>query len=158
MASTSQESDSNAARLFDDLVRCEIRLYNDLSDRLRRQHGIVTSQFEVLQFVRDNANSRVADIASYFAIGVGATSKVIDRLETSGWVERLPNPDDRRSSLLALTPAGEEIVGKAETTFDQETGAYLSAVLTPPQLAAATTALSALRSALERDQRGVPVG
>ncbi|WP_307825673.1 MarR family transcriptional regulator [Microbispora corallina] len=31
---------------------------------------------------------------------------VVDRLEAKGWCRRKANPDDRRSSLLVLTPAG----------------------------------------------------
>jgi MarR family transcriptional regulator, multiple antibiotic resistance protein MarR len=158
MASIPQAAGRDWARFFDDVVRCEIRLYNGLSDRLRERHGIVTSQFEFLQYVRDHANARVADLAGYFAIGVGATSKGIDRLEAHGWVRRLPNPADRRSSLLALTPSGLQLVGDAEATFAEETGAFVGRVLTPTQLAAAAEAMAALRAALEREQIGVPVG
>ena len=100
---------SSAADLpgfFADLVRCETRLYNALNDRLRERHGIVTSQFEFLRYLRDHPGSRVADLATEFAVGIGATSKGVDRLEKQGWVVRQPNPSDRRSSLLALTDDG----------------------------------------------------
>ena len=39
-------------------------------------------------------------------ITVGAVSKLIDRLERDGLVQRRLNPSDRRSSLIALTAAG----------------------------------------------------
>ena len=86
---------------FADLVRCETRLYNALNDCLRERHGIVTSQFEFLRHLRDHPGSRVADLAAEFAVGIGATSKGVDRLEKQGWVARQPNPSDRRSSLLS---------------------------------------------------------
>ena len=44
--------------LFDDLVRCETRLYNALNDRLRERHGIVTSQFEFLHYLRERPGAR----------------------------------------------------------------------------------------------------
>ena len=35
----------NLAQLFDDLVRCETRLYNALNDALRADHGIVATAY-----------------------------------------------------------------------------------------------------------------
>jgi MarR family multiple antibiotic resistance transcriptional regulator len=158
MASTSQPAPASASDLFDNLVRCETRLYNELNDRLREAHGIVTSQFESLRYIRDHEDARVADIAAYAAIGIGASSKGIDRLEKQGWVRRLPNPADRRSSLLELTKDGAALTADAQLTFTEVTEGLVAAALDPIQLAAAVSALAALRGALERDRVGVPVG
>src|SRR6185503_6791597 len=103
MAYTSDGDAVDLPAFFADLVRCETRLYNALNDRLRTRHGIVTSQFEFLRFLRHHPGSRVADLATEFAIGIGATSKGVDRLEKQAWVARRTNPSDRRSSLLDLT-------------------------------------------------------
>jgi MarR family multiple antibiotic resistance transcriptional regulator len=143
---------------FSDLVRCETRLYNALNDRLRERHGIATSQFEFLNYLRDHPRARVADIAAEFAIGIGATSKGADRLERQGWVVRLPNPSDRRSSLLALTDDGAELADAAEGTFRERLAELLGDSLGSPPMAAAAQALSGLRSALEHDQTGTPTG
>jgi hypothetical protein len=67
-------------------IRCETRLYNAFNDELRAAHGLVTSQFEFLRYLRDRSGSRVADLAAEFAVGVGAVSKSIDRMEKRGWV------------------------------------------------------------------------
>ncbi|MFF9884345.1 MULTISPECIES: MarR family winged helix-turn-helix transcriptional regulator [Streptomyces] len=144
--------------LFSDLVRCETRLYNALNDRLRARHGIVTSQFEFLRFLRDHPGARVADIAAEFAIGVGATSKSADRLEKQGWIVRQPNPSDRRSSLLALTDDGSRLVDAAERTFTDGLATLMGDTLDGPSVAATAHALSQLRAALERNQIGTPTG
>jgi len=141
--------------LFSDLVRCETRLYNALNDCLRERHGIVTSQFEFLSYLRGHPEARVADIAAEFAIGIGATSKGADRLESRGWVVRQPNPADRRSSLLALTEAGAELVDAASVTFEERLAELLAGASSLPTVA---RALSGLRCALERDQIGTPTG
>ncbi|WP_043677063.1 MarR family winged helix-turn-helix transcriptional regulator [Streptomyces xylophagus] len=143
---------------FSDLVRCETRLYNALNDRLRERHGIVTSQYEALRYLRDHPGSRVADLAAEFAIGIGATSKTVDRLEKQGWALRQPNPSDRRSSLLALTDDGRQLVDAAEVTFAQRLAELTADALKASQMTAAAQALSELRSALERDQIGTPTG
>ena len=119
MASKSGGGAVDLPAFFADLVRCETRLYNALNDRLRERHGIVTSQFEFLRFLRDHPGARVADLAAEFAVGIGATSKGVDRLEKQGWVVRQPNPSDRRSSLLALTDDGLQLVDAAEETFTE---------------------------------------
>jgi MarR family multiple antibiotic resistance transcriptional regulator len=158
MASISEPAGERVGRLFDDLVRCETRLYNALNDRIREQHGIALSQFEFLRYLRGHPESRVADVAASFAIGIGATSKGADRLERGGWVRRVPNLADRRSSLLALTPSGEELVAAAEQTFTRGATDLIQPTLTPAQFDATLDALSALRTGLERRRAGVPTG
>lgn len=143
---------------FSDLVRAETRLYNALNDRLRAGHGIVTSQFEFLRYLRDHPGSRVADLAAEFAVGIGATSKGADRLERHGWVLREPNPADRRSSLLSLTDAGARLVHAADGTFAATLAELIGAALDPAEVTAAAQALAKLRSTLETAQIGAPTG
>src|ERR1700754_1176755 len=97
VASTSRASTKVAAAFFEDLVRAETRLYNALGERLRREHdGLQTSQFMFLRYLGEHPDARVPDVAATFAIGIGTTSKAVDRHEQAGWVRRDPNPDDRR--------------------------------------------------------------
>ncbi|MER6812523.1 MarR family transcriptional regulator [Spirillospora sp. NPDC000708] len=143
---------------FSDLVRCETRLYNALNDRLRDRHGIVTSQYEALRFLRDRPAARVADVAAEFAIGIGASSKIIDRLERRGWVARRPNPADRRSSLVELTGDGARLADAAEATFTEGLAELLAGALDGEAGAAVAGVMADLRAALERDQVGLPTG
>jgi DNA-binding MarR family transcriptional regulator len=149
---------ATAVAMFDDLVRYETRLYNAVGDGLRRRHGIVAPQFEFLRYIRDRPDSRVGDLAAAFVIGVGATSKGINRLESSGWVRRVRDPADGRSSFLELTDAGRTLVDAAEHTFTEQLAALLSDLLDPGQLAGTAATLALLRSELERTDVGAPVG
>ncbi|MFB4303362.1 MarR family winged helix-turn-helix transcriptional regulator [Actinomadura sp. NTSP31] len=158
MEYTSSGDAAGLPGFFADLVRCETRLYNALNDRLRARHGIVTSQFEALRYLRDHPGARVADLAAEFAIGIGAASKSVDRLERQGWTVRRPNPSDRRSSLLALTDAGSQLVDAAEETFADALAEMIGRALDAPSTAAAANALAKLRAALEHDQTGTPLG
>ncbi|MDH6539895.1 MarR family winged helix-turn-helix transcriptional regulator [Streptomyces lavendulae] len=158
MASKSHDGRVDLLGFFADLVRCETRLYNALNDRLRERHGIVTSQFEFLRFLRDHPGARVADLAAEFAIGIGATSKGIDRLEKQAWVGRRINPSDRRSSLLDLTDDGRELVEAAEATFTSTLAELTADILGGPSGPAAAQILSELRSSFERDRIGLPTG
>ncbi|MFF4341385.1 MarR family winged helix-turn-helix transcriptional regulator [Kitasatospora sp. NPDC001540] len=158
MAAKSSGDGIDLPGFFVDLVRCETRLYNALNDRLRERHGIVTSQFEFLRFLRDHPGSRVADLAAEFAIGIGATSKGADRLEKQAWVRRRTNPADRRSSLLELTEDGLRLVDAAEATFTGTLTELTAATLRGPAGPAAARLLSELRAALEHDRIGLPTG
>jgi hypothetical protein len=40
-------------------------------------------------------------------------TKQLDRLQAAGHVKRVPNPDDRRSSLVRLTPRGCKLIDAA---------------------------------------------
>jgi MarR family transcriptional regulator, multiple antibiotic resistance protein MarR len=144
--------------VFTDLVRVETRLYNAIEQRVKAEAGVGAGHFELLRYVRDHPDARVADLASAFAIGVGTTSKIVDRLETQGWMERRPNPANRRSSLLALTPAGEAVVSRAEPAWQAAIQEILGGSVTPDELAALSLALDALRSDLERRRLGLPTG
>jgi DNA-binding MarR family transcriptional regulator len=156
VASTS--ASEGLASFFDDLVRCETRLYNAVGEKLRAEHGVVAAQFELLRYLRDQPRSRVADIATNFAAGIGAISKGVDRLEARGWVTRLPNPADGRSSLISLTTSGAALVADAERTFREHLDELLSPAISSGQVHAAGATLAALRRALELARVGVPVG
>lgn len=144
--------------LFDDLVRSETRLYNAVSERLRREHGLAATQFELLRYFRDHPGSRVADTATNFAAGLGAISKGIDRLQFRGWVTRDPNPADGRSSLISLTSMGSQLVTQAEATFTDFLDEILSPALSHEEIMSAGRILAELRSNLERSRIGLPVG
>jgi MarR family multiple antibiotic resistance transcriptional regulator len=158
MADTAREGHVAFDTVFTDLVRVETRLYNAVEQRVKAEAGVGAGHFELLRYVRDHPDARVADLASAFAIGVGTTSKIVDRLEKQGWVERRPNPANRRSSLLALTSAGESAVSRAEPAWHAAIQEILGAAVTPEELTALSLALGALRSDLERRRVGLPAG
>jgi DNA-binding MarR family transcriptional regulator len=144
--------------VFTDLVRVETRLYNAVAERVRAEAGVGAGHFELLRYVRDHPDARVADLASAFAIGVGTTSKIVDRLENEGWMERRPNPANRRSSLLALTSAGQAVVSRAEPAWQAAIQEILGGAIASDELAALSLTLGAVRSDLERRRLGLPAG
>jgi DNA-binding MarR family transcriptional regulator len=47
--------------------------------------------------------------AEHLDMSTGAMTSLVDRLEKHGHIERLPNPDDRRSILVQLTASGSAV-------------------------------------------------
>ncbi len=115
--------------LFTDLVRLETRLYNVLDARLKAEHDLPLGQFEFLRVIESRGTARVYDLAHQMAITVGATSKAVDRLEAAGRCRRTANPNDRRSSLVALTPEGERVLAAAAPTVEAELRHWVGSVL-----------------------------
>ena len=71
--------------------------------------GITPGQFTVLKeiyyYQQNNINLGLspASIAARLEIDRPTASGIIDRLEAQGWVERLDNPDDKRSYIIIAT-------------------------------------------------------
>ena len=149
---------TDLAQVFADLVRYETRLYNALGERLRAEHGITTSQYELLRLIGTRDDYRVNDLAHEVAVAVGAISKGVDRLAAAGWVSRRPNPANRRSSLLALTAAGRRLVDEATPTFEAGLHTWLADPLTGPGLDRLAETLGVLRKTVQDARAGTPAG
>ena len=141
--------------IFSDLVRVETRLYNAASARLRTEQGIGLGQYEFLEIIDRIPACRVLDIVNEVAITVGAVSKAVDRLVVAGWCVREPHPQDRRSSVLRLTPEGEKVLAAARPVVENELAA-LTATVSDTDLARMAETLAALRATLEAGSYGQP--
>lgn len=146
---------SHITPIFIDLVRVETRLYNAVSARLRAEQGLGLGQFEFLEIIDRVPGCRVLDIAGEVAITVGAVSKAVDRLVAAGWCQRVAHPEDRRSSVLRLTSAGEEQLSASRPIVESELVA-LTASVPLGDLARIAPTLAALRAALEAGHHGQP--
>ncbi|MEY9873883.1 DNA-binding MarR family transcriptional regulator [Streptacidiphilus sp. MAP12-33] len=144
---------SSVTPIFVDLVRVETRLYNALNTRLRTELGLSLGQFEFLEIIDRVPGCRVLDLVGEVAITVGAVSKAVDRLVAAGWCERVPHPEDRRSSVLRLTPEGRTRLTAARPLVEAELAA-LTATVPPDDLARVAATLSGLRATLEANSTG----
>jgi DNA-binding MarR family transcriptional regulator len=141
---------SDLRGLFNDLIRFEIELWNAVDARLKREFDLPLTHFEPMSVIDRRSRCRVYDIAIELGITTGGTSKLVDRIEASGYCRRLPNPDDRRSSLLELTPAGQRILAEAGAAFDEELQRWLGAPVPERTLRQFAATLTRLRAASRR--------
>ncbi|MEV6791630.1 MarR family transcriptional regulator [Streptomyces sp. NPDC051320] len=134
-------------QLFDDLVRFETDLWNEIDARLRRDGDLPLGSLDVMLVVERTPDCRVNDIASALSITIGGASQAVDRLQKRGLCARQPNPNDRRSSIVQLTTEGAELTRSAGRIFDQELAARLAAPLSQTALGHLAAALTTLRAA-----------
>jgi DNA-binding MarR family transcriptional regulator len=133
--------------LFGELVRLEIELWEAVDSRLRADAGLTVARFQTLQAIAGRPGCRVQDVADDLVITVGGASKIVDRVVAAGHCTRSPNPADKRSSLLTLTPPGEQALRTATTLLEHELHRRIGAALPPGALEAFTTTLTTLRAA-----------
>jgi DNA-binding MarR family transcriptional regulator len=92
------------------------RLARELELRLEpvyRAHGLEPGWHDVLATLRRAGapyRLRVTDLTSELMLTSSGTTKRLDRLERAGLVQRGPDPNDRRGTLITLTPKGLELM------------------------------------------------
>ncbi|WP_022882603.1 MarR family winged helix-turn-helix transcriptional regulator [Gryllotalpicola ginsengisoli] len=132
------------------LVRAEILLYNEVDERIRSAHEVTVGTLEILDLLTRLEHPRVDDIVRELDLRVGTASKVVDRFAASGWVERVPNPHDRRSSWLVVTDAGRKLLAAAKPTFEASVDELAGSALTASELRTLRRLLGKLAAGLER--------
>ena len=135
------------SRIFDDLVRLQIELWNAIDARLQARCELSMGWFQVMRLVGRIEACRVNDIAEELRITVGGASKVVDRVEAAGLCRRRSNPGDRRSSIIELTPSGTSLLHTADAVYAEELHRRLQAPLPPRTLTQFGNTLRRLRSA-----------
>jgi DNA-binding MarR family transcriptional regulator len=79
---------------------------------IRRGHG------HVFRFIQDEG-SRLTELAEHSGLTKQAVGEVVADLEGLGYVERAPDPGDRRAKLIRLTALGEEARVKGVEIYEQ---------------------------------------
>jgi len=73
----------------------------------------------LMQFLQRNAPTRMGDVAAEMKLPISTLTRIVDRLQKKGLVDREKDKTDRRSILLYLKPAGIKIVQDTEAhTFE----------------------------------------
>jgi MarR family transcriptional regulator, organic hydroperoxide resistance regulator len=133
--------------LFNDLIRFEIEIWSAVDARLKAEFGLPLTHYEPMSVMGRLPGCRVYDIAEELKITTGGTSKLVDRIEASGYCRRLPNPADRRSSLLELTASGRDLLDRAGVAMDEELERWLAAAVPERTLRQFGATLGRLRAA-----------
>jgi DNA-binding MarR family transcriptional regulator len=131
--------------LFNELVRLEVETWGAIDARLRAEHGLPLTRYEVMRVIASHENCRVYDIVAELSLTTGGASKLVDTVEAAGHSRRRPNPHDRRSSIVELTPAGKRLVEKATRTVENELEKRIGSVLPDRSLQQLTATLARLR-------------
>lgn len=67
------------------------------------------AQGRILYVLWHEENISLRELSDRTGLAATTLTSMIDRMESSGLVVRIPDPDDRRKTLLALTPRSREL-------------------------------------------------
>ena len=87
-------------------------------EKVFARFGLNSAGFDVLATLRRNGAPYALSpgaLMDSMMITSGTVTNRIDQLEKAGLVSRAPNPDDRRSMIVALTPKGLKLIDEAVT-------------------------------------------
>jgi DNA-binding MarR family transcriptional regulator len=142
---------AGARRLLSELKRTSALLAAAVDRRLQRESGLPLVLFEPMSVIASRDTCRVYELASELGISSGGASKLVDRLEAHGHCRRYPNPGDRRSSLLKLTPVGTALLATAQHIVDAELEDMLGSHLSRTEIDQLAALLHDLRAAMPGD-------
>jgi DNA-binding MarR family transcriptional regulator len=63
--------------------------------------GLNATDMECLRLLTQKGTATPTELAKHTGLTSGATTAMLDRLEKAGLIERRPNPNDRRGTLIA---------------------------------------------------------
>ena len=111
-------ADPDPLGLFTTLARTGLFL-----DALQREclgdHGLSFPEYSVLRLLQRAPEHQLAPsvLAEQVVCTTGAMTKLVDRLQRAGLVERTPAPNDRRSVLVRITPDGDRRAEEAAKSY-----------------------------------------
>jgi MarR family transcriptional regulator, transcriptional regulator for hemolysin len=131
------------------LIHDVAQLMRRHADRRARTRGMTRAQWAVLVRLDRQPGINQNDLAQLTDVEPITVGRLIDRLEQAGFVERKPDPKDRRIWRLFLTPAARPVLGEI-TEFRRVLNRELSDGIEPAALATALSALKTMRCNLSQ--------
>ena len=101
------------------LISDTARLLRRRFDQRARHLGLTRAQWQVLAHLHRNEGINQIGLADLLDIEAITLCRTIDRMEEGGWVERRPDPKDRRARLLSLTDRARPLIAKLRTLADE---------------------------------------
>ena len=97
------------------LVRLLTVLPNALDAQLRDEAGISHVYYQIMAILSGAADRqlRMSDLARLSGTSLSRLSHAVTSLESRGWIQRTPSPDDRRGQFAALTDQGQQALAAA---------------------------------------------
>lgn len=85
------------------------------------------SWFELLSAVKRSPTGRprMSELAEWLTLSRGGITKLVDRLEAAGCLERVSCSEDRRSLQAELTPVGEKMLQEMQEVYEAELERHL---------------------------------
>ena len=97
-------------------LECHVRLMELIERDIQERQSLPLSWFEVLLFLNEVPDGalRMQDLASRVLLSKSGLTRLVDRLEVAGLIERKSCPADRRGTYAAVTAKGRKTLREAQ--------------------------------------------
>jgi DNA-binding MarR family transcriptional regulator len=96
----------------------QMRVYDAFHAALSAQN-ITPARYSLLAVLHDNPNSRSGQIADALRVKPSNMAVLLAQMEAEALIERLPDPSERRASLVRLTEAGRAMFQQVDPIVRQ---------------------------------------
>src|SRR5215472_19153878 len=97
------------------LLKDVTRLYTRRFEERAQALSLTLPQCKALTYLARNEGVSQKRLAELIEIDPMSLVRILDRMETDGWVERRADPQDRRARSLWLTPQASPVLERIET-------------------------------------------
>jgi len=115
--------------------------------------GLSLARFRVLKVLRSGP-LRMNEVSSLLGVAPRSVTTMVDMLEREGYVNRLPDPSDRRATRLEMTAEGRHQLARIRAARHHAGAAEVFNVLTAGERRDLAQVLDRLSDAMKTTDRG----
>ena len=111
-------------------VRKIVRAINLESKRVEKNFGISIPQLLTLKHLKEKPDYKTTmrSLRDFLSLNASTVTGIVSRLETKGYIARLPDPSDKRSTPIVLTSKGDELIKKTNLSLHEKISKNLEAL------------------------------
>lgn len=119
--------------------------------KILTNYPITPPQFEALQWLKDEGDMTIGELSGKMHLAFSTTTDLVDRMESSGLVERVRDKNDRRVVRIHLLDKGRALIRNVIHSRRMDIASKLSH-LSLEQVEYLLNALKLLNAAMKREQ------
>ena len=118
MSTTDNRLDREELAAWRGMLRVHADMTRVLDAELTRRHGLPLTSYEVLLFLADSPDGRMrmSELADSVLLSRSGLTRLVDRLERDGLLEREQCEEDARGYFAAITDRGRAVFNEARRT------------------------------------------
>jgi DNA-binding MarR family transcriptional regulator len=119
----------------------------ELLDQGAREYGMGFARGRVLWALQESGPVLMRALSQQLGISPRTVTGLVDALEADGWVTRSPHPDDRRATIISITPSAQDALSTLRSSYEGLAHDLL-AELDPADLARCQSVLGTIQARL----------
>jgi len=140
--------DDDRITAFGLFVEAHRRLQRTFDKSLREAHGMSAVTFEALLRLgrSEGRQLSMSELADQMVLTSGGATRLVDRLDESGFIDRIPCPTDRRVLWVRLSDNGASALAAATATHLQDLDDHFASQMDQREMQVVTAVLDRMRA------------